>query len=304
MGRAYSNTPPGTAPAGSISNSELADMAQATVKGRAAAAGTGAPGDLTAVQLAAVVATANLSTSEAAAVRTALAAVGTQWTAGAFPSSGLLARLEQIEHFTSAGAGLAGFTSTTSGTGASSAGTTAPAGRIGMLDLSTGTDTTGRSVISSSTAGVLFGGGRHRMRCDAQVVNASDGTETFTVRVGYIDSSSAESADGAFFRYTHSVNGGEWEAVTRSNGSETAADTNVTVSAGNYRVFEIEVNAAGTSVAFYIDGALVATNSTNIPTGAGRNTGHGIGIFKSAGTTARSVLLDMIAWSFEPTTPL
>lgn len=46
-------------PAGSVSNSELADMTQATIKGRAAGGGTGSPQDLTATQAIAIIATAD-----------------------------------------------------------------------------------------------------------------------------------------------------------------------------------------------------------------------------------------------------
>jgi len=44
---------------GSVSNAELANMAQATIKGRASGAGTGSPQDLTAAQAIAVIATAD-----------------------------------------------------------------------------------------------------------------------------------------------------------------------------------------------------------------------------------------------------
>lgn len=46
-------------PAGSVSNSELTDMTQATIKGRAAGGGTGSPQDLTATQAIAIIATAD-----------------------------------------------------------------------------------------------------------------------------------------------------------------------------------------------------------------------------------------------------
>ncbi len=46
---------PGVVPPGSISNAELANTAEATVKGRAVGAGTGAPTDLTGTQLGAIV---------------------------------------------------------------------------------------------------------------------------------------------------------------------------------------------------------------------------------------------------------
>ena len=101
---------------------------------------------------------------------------------------------------------------------------------------------------------------------------------------------SAEPTDGAFFRYTDGVNAGKWQAVTRSNGTETATDTGVAVIADAWKRFEIDVNAAGTSAVFKIDGTTVATNATNIPTGAGRETSFGLAAIKSAGTTNTAML--------------
>lgn len=49
-------------PNGGISNALLANMAQATVKGRAVGAGTGEPTDLSATQLNAIISTANIPT--------------------------------------------------------------------------------------------------------------------------------------------------------------------------------------------------------------------------------------------------
>lgn len=226
------------------------------------------------------------------------------WGAGGFPSSGKLARVELIEHFCQPTDGLTGMAAAVSGTGASVTGGTAPAGRIGVTEITTGTTTTGRSAVQSTVTAVLLGGGRHRYRIDANVPTASDGTDTFTVHLGYFDNLGSEPTDGVCFRYTHGTNSSRWECVTRSNGSETATDSGVGLSAGTFRVFEIEANAAGTSVAFYIDGVLKATHTENIPTGSGREMGFGARILKSAGTTSRSVQLDLIAWSFEPSTVL
>jgi hypothetical protein len=172
------------------------------------------------------------------------------------------------------------------------------------VDFATGTDTTGRSGVQAGTACILFGTGRYRIRIDAQYVTESDGTDTYTTRLGFLDSVSAEPTDGVYFRYTHSANAGNWVCVTRTNGAETVTNTNVPIAAGAYRVFEIEVNADGTQALFYIEGVLVGTHSANIPTTASRNTGYGATIIKSAGTTSRSMRLDLLAWSFEPPTPL
>jgi hypothetical protein len=163
---------------------------------------------------------------------------------------------------------------------------------IGILSLDLGTTTSGRAALVASNGnpmGMLkLGSGRARFQAKAAIHTLSSGTETYTTRLGFLDTYSGESTDGCFFRYTDGVNSGEWQAVTRSNGTETATDTNVAVVADAWKLFEIDVNAAGTSVVFKIDGATVATNATNIPTGSGREMGYGAMSLKSAGTTATS----------------
>jgi hypothetical protein len=114
--------------------------------------------------------------------------------------------------------------------------------------------------------------------------------EHYSCRNGFIDSGLGESTDGIFFRYDSQVNGGRWETVTRAAGTETPNDSGVAPSAGVYQMFDIVVNAAGTSVEFKIDGATVATHANNIPTGA-NSFGWGVMALKSVGTTATSAFL-------------
>jgi hypothetical protein len=101
-----------------------------------------------------------------------------------------------------------------------------------------------------------------------------------------MDSLTAVAVDGAWFRYTHSVNGGRFEAVTRSNSVETVADTGITVAASTTYRLEVRANAAGTSVEFRINGGLVATITANIPTAVGRETGFAVLALRTAGTAA------------------
>jgi hypothetical protein len=165
---------------------------------------------------------------------------------------------------------------------------------LGVISLDLGTTTTGRSAFTgnggSAPSYLKFGTDRSRFASKASIHTLSNGTETYTSRMGFLDAVGSEPTDGCFFRYTDSVNSGKWQAVTRSNGVETATDTGVTVVADAWKLFEVDVNAAGTSVVFKIDGSTVATNTTNIPTGAGRETGYGVMAQKSAGTTATSPL--------------
>lgn len=173
----------------------------------------------------------------------------------------------------------------------------------GIASMTTGTDTTGyASLISRSSSAIVLGGGVWNFRAIFYVPVLSDGTDTYTLRVGLGDSSAgADPVDGVQLRYSHGVNSGKFQAVTRSNSTETATDTGVTVTADVWYRLDIIVNADASSVAFYLreddtgDSTLVATNTTNIPTGTGRETGVQVSVIKSAGTTARLVHVDYVS---------
>lgn len=158
------------------------------------------------------------------------------------------------------------------------------------ISLQTGSTTTGRAGRLSSTVACVFGTNPWRFETTVGLDTLSDGTNTYTVRFGFMDSQSGEPTDGAFFRYTHGTNSGKWECVTRSNNVETASalDSGVTVDT-NLHNFSIDVNAAASSVVFQIDGVTVATGTANIPSGTSRATGFGYSIIKSAGGTNRNL---------------
>ena len=198
------------------------------------------------------------------------------------------------------------FTYGTSGTGAAfSSVAVGSINAVGIMRAALGTTAAGRAAISSANLNVLkFGKGVASFESETLIVNLSDAANTYSFRAGFIDSISAESTDGAFFRYTHGTNGGRFEAVTRNNGVETATDTGITVAANTWYKFEITVNAVGTSVEFKINGAVVATNTTNIPTASGRETGYGVMALRSVGTAAFSCYdCDFIEVRYDFTAP-
>jgi hypothetical protein len=87
-----------------------------------------------------------------------------------------------------------------------------------------------------------------------------------------------------------------WLAVTSNGGSRTETNTGIAVVANSFSRFRISVNADGTSVGFYIDDVLVATNTTNIPTV--NLTGIGIKIGNLIGTTvSKSLYTDYVSVS-------
>lgn len=154
----------------------------------------------------------------------------------------------------------------------------------GVVYLNLGTAAVTRAHLGFGTNGVAsFSFGSHEMIWGSRtnIATLSDATNTFTAYNGFMESVTAAPAQGAFFRYTHSVNGGRWEYCI-ANGSITAADTGVAPSAGVYQVFEIKANTAGTTISYYIDGALVGTVTVGIPTAG---IFPAINLIRSAGTS-------------------
>jgi len=176
-----------------------------------------------------------------------------------------------------------------SGAGAASSFVGVANNHPGVVTLSTGTTTTGRCALANPGNRVILGGGKVRYGVVARLETLSDGTQTYSVRIGLGDLHAGEHTNGVFFRYTHSVNSGEWEGVTRQASTETTVDTNVAADT-NWHTFEAEVNAAITSVEFFIDGVSVGTSGSNVPSaGLGLSPGK---IDKSAGSTARLLHID------------
>lgn len=188
----------------------------------------------------------------------------------------------------------------TSGTG--SARTTASAfsaaeNTVGMVVCATGTTTTGRAANYDGDESLWFANGwTWMLETRACVETLADATNDYAVYLGFCDNNATagEPNDGAYFKYVRSVTGTFWVATTANNGTRTATTTAVAPSNLVMQVFRIDVNEAGDSVEFRIDGTLVATHTSNIPTASGRSTGIGQKIQKSAGTTSRNMYVDYI----------
>lgn len=193
-----------------------------------------------------------------------------------------------------------GVTTFVSGAGAAIVVGTAEANHPGVVTISTGTTAAGYCAFGNPNGTLIrLGGGKVRVGIVAKLTTLSDGTDTYTARLGLQEAFATDSVDGVYFRYTHGTNAGEWQGVARSNSVESALDTNALADT-NWHTFELEVNAAGTSVEFFIDGVSKGTIATNIPTGAGRETGLiPAVIVKSLGTAARTLSVDAYWAIFE-----
>jgi hypothetical protein len=169
------------------------------------------------------------------------------------------------------------------------------ADQVGVVQHSAGTTTTGQAGWLTAAAALRLDHAGKFTKHEQGVRSGaalSDGTDTYTLRIGLLDSAAAESTDGVFFRYVHSANSGKWLCVTRANGVETTVDSGVTFAINTNYKLGIEVAGDGSKAFFAINGVPVASQTLTIPTGAGRELGFGGFILKSAGTTDRSFFTD------------
>jgi hypothetical protein len=157
---------------------------------------------------------------------------------------------------------------------------------IGLVRAALGTVATNRAALATVNMAIMnLGLGLAVFASRGRIVTLSDATNTYTQRIGFLDSVSAEPTDGVFFRYTHSVNSGQYVCVARSNGTETVVNTTVLAAANAFVELDIVVES-GARASFYINDARVAEVTTNIPVATGRELGFGKATIRSAGTAA------------------
>jgi hypothetical protein len=166
----------------------------------------------------------------------------------------------------------------------------------GVADFQTGTTTTGAMSYlaqdSAATNGtVRLGGGAIVAKWAVQIPTLSDGTNTYIARVGFQKGPNIVTSK-LTVEYDQ-TNDTHWRVCATNNGTgPTCGNTSNTVTAGQWDTIEMDVNAAGTSVAVLINGSAVTGSpfSTNLPTVVG--VAPSVEIIKSAGTTSRSLYID------------
>ncbi len=198
---------------------------------------------------------------------------------------------------------------TNSGTGANNAMNVGRANEPGVLQFATGTTATGRAAISSSGSAVLLGGGTWTMETTVDINTLSTSTERYQLLIGFFDTyTAANQTDGAYLLYdeggvsTGSTASANWQLVTTSNSTRTFTTSTTAVTTGNIPV-RIVVNAAANSVEYFVNNISVGTSTTNIPSSANRQTGFGMMIIKSVGTTSRTFTSDYLLVDCDFTNP-
>lgn len=156
---------------------------------------------------------------------------------------------------------------------------------------------TGLVLTNNPNGPIIFGAGRCICNFWAKTPNISDATDTYTLLIGFNSNTSGALGNNALlFSLTSGVNSGNWQMIAVKTGGATTTANSSTGTDTNWHKYTIDVNAAGTSAAFYIDGVQLANSPviTNIPVTAGAPVGPSISILRTSGSSnARSLLVDL-----------
>jgi len=117
----------------------------------------------------------------------------------------------------------------------------------------------------SCTSGFILGGGILTMDWLVRVSDLSTAGERFSFMVGMFDTATTQ-VNSVRFLYTDNVNAGNWTISAQAASVTTNTDSGIPVVADQWYKLRAVVNAAASSIEYFIDGVSVGTVTTNIPT--------------------------------------
>jgi len=173
----------------------------------------------------------------------------------------------------------------------------------GVLEVRAGTTATAGSMQRGvyTSPQIRMSDGPWRMVEMARLAQLSDGTNTFNCMLCGLSNitgvTSTTVVDGIWFEYTHTLNGGEWTAICRTNNVQTALSAGI-VADTNWHEFTIEGAANSGQVDFFIDDVRVVSIAENVPPASvtlNYLTGR---MLKSAGAITRSLFIDYFFHGF------
>jgi hypothetical protein len=172
----------------------------------------------------------------------------------------------------------------------------------GIVTHFTGSTTTGGIFRHRGINSFKLGGGEIHLETRVRFPILSDATQEYAYFFGFGNANAAIPSNGVFFGYNRAVDGNFWSINTVNNSVATKTVLATAVSNFVWYKLKIIINAAATNVDFYLNGSLVGSITTNIPTGSGRECGPGMSIKKSVGTAPRSMEHDY-CWLWHQLSP-
>lgn len=215
-------------------------------------------------------------------------------------------RVQFVDDFFGTTSGDVNFMKAVSGTGADVTNmAVAELGVFGVWQLTTGTTATGRAAIIAGNADSFsLGQGQATFEVYLKFPTLSTVAEEFILRIGFMDSTTGGSTNGVYMIYDRltSLN---WKLNTITAGGSSTVNTSATPVGTGWTRLKIVVNAAGTSVSFFVNGTQVSGSpiTTNIPVGAGKECTLAASLIKSAGINTRNANIDYVAFDYDLTTP-
>lgn len=165
----------------------------------------------------------------------------------------------------------------------------------GIVRFTTGSTNAGRAalVLPVVNMAVGTGAGQLTIQFNVNIFTAlSTGTQRYTIMMGLGDANdSTEFTEGVYFLYVDNVNSGNWVGKTAHSSTRTTVNGAVAAATGWQRCKAV-VNAAATSVEFFVNETSLGTSTTNIPNVAGAWIAPMLKVIKSVGTTAREIDVD------------
>lgn len=168
---------------------------------------------------------------------------------------------------------------------------------FGVVELNTGTTTAGAAGMGRFATGVLtttLGSGQiFTQEWLVRIPTVSDGTNTFTFRCGWKTGIASTPTDGVYFEYSSDApSSGNWIGRTTASSTSTTASGGSTIALSAGAWTRLTITWDGTTMTFLVGGVSIGTSTTNIPTVA---LAESIDVIKSAGTLARTALVDYFA---------
>jgi len=189
------------------------------------------------------------------------------------------------------------YTISNSGTGSGGASQASEVDHPGVWRVSCGTTSTGFANLNhvQSTSWFYFNDGAIVFEAWVKLpTTLSDGTDNYIVRCGLGQSTSGDGNNGAFFKYNHALNGGDWTFVMRAAGADVLSiDTNTAAAANTWVRLKFTIAASTQAAEVFINGTSVGSGTPSSTIGS-QLVGLMFQVVKSAGTTTEHFYIDSL----------
>jgi hypothetical protein len=153
----------------------------------------------------------------------------------------------------------------------------------------------GRGYTPVTPLGIILGGGviTYSTVIKLGALGVLNDDYSIYIGIGDLTDANAEVSNGVYLHYTRLTNSGNWVGKTASGGSRNSVNSSIAVTT-NWVKLGFVINAAASSVEFFIDGVSIGTQASTIPTTE-------IGFFYQlsgiSGATLKTLSVDLVNYN-------